>query len=326
MKLGLFLSSQYEPSADLARGVESTLEQARLAEELGFDSLFVGHHYLARSAFLQPTSLLAHLAAVTQRIRLGFGVLLAPLWNPVVLAEELATIDVLSGGRLVAGLGTGYREVEYQATGVDFAQRYRRLERDVGLLRELWSGQPVVVDEPDVQLRSVQLNLSPVQPGGPPIWLGAFGPVGIRRAARLDTVWLMPPSRSPNELAELLATFRSHLDDLGLSRQRPYPVMREAFVAPSRAEAVELAGPYLEAQYAGYRNWQHGLDLEGLLDGPALVGSPDDVVRQLEHYRDHAGVTDVIVRTGWMGMDDAPVKRSIELLGAEVLPRLGDSR
>ena len=128
LRVGMSLSAHYSPGADVRSGLRDTMEQVALAEEMGLDTILLGHHYLTRSQFLQPVSTVAYLAARTERIRLGFGVYLLPLHNPLALAEEFATLDQLSGGRLVVGLGTGYRNVEFRAFNVPEAERVKRLE------------------------------------------------------------------------------------------------------------------------------------------------------------------------------------------------------
>ena len=300
------------------------LEQARLAEELGFDSVFLGHHYLARSAFLQPLPLAAHLAATTERVRIGLGVLVAPLFNPLALAEELATIDVLSGGRLVVGLGAGYRKSECAAFGVDWDDRVPRLRAMVPILRGLWAGEAVTAEGTWGRLEGARLPLRPVQPGGPPIWLGAFAPPAIRRAADLDAPWLMGPEGDDDDLAERLALYRGALEQRGRSLDRPYPITREACVAATTDTATARIRPHLEAQYAGYRSWDaaQGIDVDAFIRTHCLVGDPDAVAARLSELGARHGITDVILRVQFMGMPHAEALDTIRLVGEEVLPRL----
>lgn len=118
MKISCFLSAQFDPSASATAGIDDVLAQAAAAEAAGFHAVYLGHHYLAKSAFVQPIPLAGYLAAATSRVRIGFGVLVAPLLNPIALAEELASLDVLSRGRLTVGLGAGYRKRDNAAFGV----------------------------------------------------------------------------------------------------------------------------------------------------------------------------------------------------------------
>lgn len=104
MKISVFLSAQFDPAASAVEGLDGVVRQAAAAEEAGFHAVYLGHHYLAKSAFLQPIPLAGYLAGATERIRIGFGVLLAPLLNPIALAEDLASLDVITGGRLTVGI------------------------------------------------------------------------------------------------------------------------------------------------------------------------------------------------------------------------------
>lgn len=323
LRVGMSLSAHYEPGASVRDGLRDTMEQVALAEEMGLSTILLGHHYLARSQFLQPLSTVAYLAARTERIRLGFGVYLLPLHNPLALAEEFATLDRLSGGRLIVGLGTGYRSVEFRAFGVPMEERFRRLEEYVGVLRALWSGEPVTHSGSFGELDGARVLLRPERPGGPPLWLGAFGPVGMRRVARLDAAWAVAPNGSVAEVARRMADFQDALRSYGRDLDRDYPLLREGCVAPTRGEAVDAAKPYLAEQYANYRGWKHGATIDELIGEQAVIGSPEDVIARLSEYA-RLGYTDVVMRLQWTGMPQAEVLRSIRLLGREVIPALRD--
>lgn len=318
-RVGLQVSAHFEPGADPRAGLRDVLEQVDLAEEVGLDILLLGHHYLTRSQFLQPISLIGNLAARTSRIRLGFGVYLLPLSHPVALAEELATLDVLSGGRLVAGFGTGYRSVEYRAMGVPYDERFKRFEEGVRLVRALWRGETVTTSGYFGELQEAHTHLRPAQPGGPPVWLGAFGPVGVKRVARLDASWAVAPNGDLAEVADRMRLFGEQLAAYDRDPNRDYPLLREGCLAPTRDEAVASARPHLAAQYASYRGWEHGATVDDLLAGQAVVGDPETVTARLLEYAD-LGYTDVVLRMQWPGMPQADVLRSIRLLGTEVLP------
>lgn len=321
IRVGMSLSAHYEKGVDPREGWRDTLEQVELAEEVGLDTILIGHHYLTRSQFLQPLSVVANLAARTERIRLGFGVYLLPLLPPVALAEELATLDVLSGGRLIAGFGTGYRSVEYRAMGVPFEERFKRFEEYVTVIRALWGDEPVTLSGAFGSLEEAQPLLKPAQAGGPPIWLGAFGPIGMKRVARLDASWAVAPNGDLAEVGARIQDFRTELGLQGRTLVRDYPLLREGCIAATSAEAVTAARPYLEEQYKSYRGWEHGASIDDLLDGQAVVGDPKAVTDRLNGYA-QLGYTDVVLRLQWTGMPQRDVLRSIRLLGQEVIPAL----
>jgi alkanesulfonate monooxygenase SsuD/methylene tetrahydromethanopterin reductase-like flavin-dependent oxidoreductase (luciferase family) len=208
VKLGLFLSAQFKPDDPLSARIAEMDRQILDAERLGFESLVLGHHYLARSAFLQPIPLAGYLAGMTSRIKIIFGVLLAPLLNPLALAEDIATLDALSGGRVIVGLGAGYRTIEFKTFGASYENRFKTLEQYVPLLRALWSGEEVTATGAFGELSGAKIEIHPHSPEGPPIWIGAFGDIGIRRAARLDAAWLAGPEGDDEALLARLEMYR----------------------------------------------------------------------------------------------------------------------
>jgi alkanesulfonate monooxygenase SsuD/methylene tetrahydromethanopterin reductase-like flavin-dependent oxidoreductase (luciferase family) len=325
VKVGLFLSAQFPPDTSAEVGLEAILEQARLADELGFDSIWLGHHYLARSAFLQPLSLAGHLAAATTRVRIGFGVLVAPLYNPIGLAEELATLDVLSGGRIIAGMGAGYRKIECAAFDVAWEERGRRLRQYVTILRDLWRGESVTASGGWGAVEDARLELSCVQEGGPPIWLGALAPAGIRRAAALDAPWIIGPEGGDDAIAERLSFYRAALEERGHSLVRDYPLTREAGIAATTEAAVAAIRPHLAAQYAGYRSWDaaQAIDVDEFVREQCLVGEPAAIVDRLLRLEQELGITHVNLRMQFMGMSHEQALAGVRMFGEQVLPQVG---
>lgn len=324
-KIGLFLTAQFDPESDVPEGVAQIGEQARLAEQVGFDSLFLGHHYLAHSAFLQPLPLLGWLAGQTERVELGLGVYLGPLANPLGLAEELATIDALSGGRLIVGLGSGYRAKEFEAFGVPFEDRFKRLEVGTDVLKRLLKGEEVSGEFPFGTLDRAKVHLRARPPGEhPDIWLGAFGEVGLKRAARLGCSWLAPPDGDEEEQATRFEAFRGFLRDAGTGTDRAYPLMREAVVAETTEQAREIARTHMARQYKQYKQWQAAQDasIDDLLDGFALVGDPERVAERMQALIDRLGLTHLLVRVQWSGMPHEEAMAIIRRFGEDVLPRL----
>jgi alkanesulfonate monooxygenase SsuD/methylene tetrahydromethanopterin reductase-like flavin-dependent oxidoreductase (luciferase family) len=327
VKISCFLSAQFDPSASPADGVDDVLAQAAAAEAAGFHAVYLGHHFLARSAFVQPVPLAGYLAGATSRVRIGFGVLLAPLLNPVALAEDLASLDVLCRGRLTVGIGAGYRRRETAAFGVEWGDRLRRLREYVPILRALWNGETIDIVGSWGEVPGASLALRPVQPGGPPLWIGAFAEPAIRRAARLDAPWLIGPKGNDAELAQLLGIYRGELVDHGFTVDRAYPMSREAFVADSYAAAVKGVRPHLQRQYAGYKSWDdaQSLDIDRYLAEDCLVGSADVIVDKLRRWETELGITEVSLRHQFVGAGQAEAMEQLARFGAEVIPRLAAS-
>ncbi|MDG6106244.1 LLM class flavin-dependent oxidoreductase [Dactylosporangium aurantiacum] len=326
MRISCFLSAQFDPSVPATAGIDDVLAQAAVAEAAGFHAVYLGHHYLARSAFVQPVPLAGYLAQATSRVRIGFGVLLAPLLNPIALAEELATLDVLSRGRLTVGLGAGYRKRETAAFGVAWEDRLRRLTDYVPLLRALWSGATVDAHGSWGEVPGASLALRPVQPGGPPLWIGAFAEPAVRRAARLDTPWLIGPKGDDAELARLLGVYRDVLAEHGHSPEREYPMSREACIGDSYAGAAAAVRPHLRRQYAGYKSWDdaQAIDVDRYLAEDCLVGSADEIVAKLRRWETELGITEVSLRHQFVGAGQDEAMEQLARFGAEIIPRVSE--
>lgn len=207
MKLGVHLP-QVGPNATR----EGVLAFARRAEELGFDSLWVSDHIVVprqiggqypaaggggSSAFpvppdwpfLEPISTLLFVAGCTQRLALGISVLVVPLRNPVVTAKMLATLDVLSGGRLIFGAGIGWMAEEFEALGVPFPNRGPRTEEYLQVIKALWTEEHPHFEGRYYRLDDVGFYPKPLQKPHPPIWMGGWAEPALRRVARLADGW-----------------------------------------------------------------------------------------------------------------------------------------
>ncbi len=178
--------------------------QARRAEILGLDSVWAGDSPVTRPR-ADPLLLLAAVAQATERITLGTAVLLPALRHPILLAHQLATLDRLSDGRLIAGIGGGFpnpaTQAQFAAVGVDFTRRVSRMEESIDAMRSLWTGKPVSYQGKHFTFDDVHLAPPPVRPGGPPIWLAGSGGPALRRVARLADGWLPYPV-TPTAYAE----------------------------------------------------------------------------------------------------------------------------
>lgn len=204
MRLGLAL-----PQFGASMGSAPTIARfAATAEELGYDSLWVGDRLITPVApgdpypgldqpypaeFTRagdPALVWTVAATATSRVRLNSSTLNAPYYNPVHLARTLTTLDVLSDGRLDVGFGLGWMRDEYAVSGVDWAERGRRLDDTLDLLHAWWTTNPVRHDSPYLRLPETTVDLRPVQTGGPPVFLGGFGAAALRRIGRRAAGWL----------------------------------------------------------------------------------------------------------------------------------------
>lgn len=318
--VGVFLAGYFPPNRDTESALREIEQRANYIEELGFDSLFLGHHLLSAAKFLQPLSLAAFLAARTSKVKIGLGVYLLPLTNPLAFAEEVATISALSRNRLIVGVGAGYRKSEFKAVGVPFEDRFKRLEEYTMVTRRLLAGELVSASGSFGELKNARVQLASPDEHAE-LWMGAFGDVGIRRCARLGIPWLAGPEGSLEVLSDRVRTYRQAANEAGMATPVAMPLVRELYVAESDDQAQAEAYPFLAKQYADYKSWDHGLTIDDLIARDAVVGSPETVATRLNGYRD-LGFTHVIARSDWPDMDPELSTRSMALMADRVKPML----
>jgi probable F420-dependent oxidoreductase len=222
---------QWGPEATRA----GVLEIARSAEAAGLDSVWVADHivlpprtrsrypysrdgttvFKPEDGFLDALTTLAVIAGATERIRVGTSVLVLPMRQPLPVAKAVATLDVLSGGRLVLALGTGWLREEFDALGVPFETRGERLAEMVTALRRLWADGRAAAEGEHIRFEEVVCEPRPVRPGGPPLWIGGTSEAALRRAAEYGDGWHAVGSRPG-----LLAEGRRRLAELALAAGR----------------------------------------------------------------------------------------------------------
>lgn len=177
--------------------IAHTLEVARRAEELGFDSIWVTDHLLVPRTFdiiyrdnmLEPIALLSHLAAITQRVKIGTSVIILPYRHPIVVAKMMATIDQLSGGRLIFGAAAGWMEEEFAALGRPYADRGAMSDENLRVIRELWTKEVASFEGTYCRFTDMQTSPRPVQHPHPPIWIGGNSRRALRRVAEFGDGW-----------------------------------------------------------------------------------------------------------------------------------------
>lgn len=324
MKVGLIVAGQYLHDAPAEVRGREMVEQVRLARDLGFDSVWVTHHYLIEFQTFQPIPLLARFAAEAGDMELGTAIYVLPLQHPVEVAENFATLDALTGGRLIFGVAQGYRDVEFQSLGVPRKERAPRFEEGVELITRLWTGDEVTFGGRFYQVENATISMRPVRKPRPPIWIGATEEAAIVRAARLGDAWLVGPRVSLPALTGQLRVYQDALKREGRTLAREYPIFREVVVAPTTAEAQAAATRNLRTKYEAYARWRYAdTTFETLVRDAFVVGDPETCARTLARYRDEAGITHVLARVQTPGVSQAAALRSIRTLGEQVVPKLG---
>jgi alkanesulfonate monooxygenase SsuD/methylene tetrahydromethanopterin reductase-like flavin-dependent oxidoreductase (luciferase family) len=297
MRIGVSLRSSY-PVIDLREGARWMIERARAARDAQLDSLFVGDHHSVMSGGLNPdltpvpyyqnVPIMGRLLAEWGDRPSGVLVLL-PLWNPVLVAEQVGTLASIASGRFIMQCAIGAGRSQFAAMGVALRDRVRLFEDGLETIRRLLEGADVD-----------GARISPIAPEPVEVWIGAQAPRAIDRAARLGDAWLAGPDAAPGEARDLAALYLERCD---VHDRTPTAVAirRDVHVGASDDEAHRVADPVLERGYRGFDT------------SATIVGGPETVAERLAELR-AMGYTDVIVRH--LADDQSAVLRSLELLGS----------
>jgi len=333
VRFGLILTNQHPPGDPLVDRFAETIEQVRLARDLGFDLIVFGQHFLLNEfAAMQPAIAAARLAAEAGTMRMGITIYLLPLLNPVAIAEESASLDIVTGGRFIFGIGLGYRDDEDNAFGLKPGERVTRLRSHLDVIKKLWTGQPVDFESDYCRLEGATMALRPVQQPHPPVWVAANNDRAVERAAELGDTWVINPHATTATIQRQMDLYRAALDRLGKPFPAELPMMREICVADSREAALALARPSLEKKYQAYVNWGQHRALPGdddmtqafddLLRDRFILGDPAACADEIQRCVDEVGANTMIFRVTWPGMPQEGVLRGLRLLAEQVRPRI----
>lgn len=332
MKLGLAIGAAFTTDRSPIDQFNERLEMVRLAKQAGFRSITMGEHYLAHPhPWFQNIPMLARLATEAEGLDV-IGVIVLSLHHPIEIAEQAATLDIITGGRFRLAIGLGWREAEFEIFQVPKERRVRRYVEQIELIRKAWTERELTFDGEFFQIREPTMSVPPVQPGGPPILMGASSEPMARRAARIGDGWIGSAHTTWEGLETIVDSYRDELATIGRPPPAEMPGLRHCYVAADHESAVREAAPYLEAYYKQFGDWglfrdviKSGPGTPGqaeILRGRVVLGSPDEVAAEFRSYHERFGIDHVLCRIGWPGMSQRQVLKAIELLGSEVLPRL----
>jgi probable F420-dependent oxidoreductase len=311
---------------------EETIRECERAEAAGFDSVWLGEHHNNRTLYPAPLLGLAAIAGRTRTIRLGTAVLLLPLYHPLAVAEEAAMVDMISGGRLILGVGAGYAPEEFAAFGVSIRERGSRMDEAVPLIQALWTEDKVTHAGQHYRVTNATVSPRPVQRPRPPIWFGGWVEAAIRRAGRLGEAWLGGPSAKLDEVAASVSLYREARRQAGRDpRTGEVALMRYVFVAESAERARDLAGAaFIRSFEDTYFRWPHpvvkrpagNLTIEQLAHDRIVLGDPAGCVRQIRRFQEELALGHLIFRVSAPGIPREAAMSSLNLLTREVLPAL----
>ena len=331
MKIGMYMATQWPQGADLGQEMANLCEQTRAAKENGFASVLVGQHFLSEPLqMIQAEPLLARLVAEGEGMEFGIAIVLLAMQNPVIVAEYAASLDWITGGKYILGVGVGYRREEFEGLGVPFEERRSRFEEAIPLIRRLWTEDKVEHRGEHFTVGGLSASIRPKQVGGPPIWVGGEIPPAVRRAARLGCPWVIPPTMHWDDAVHRLGVYKAAMGEAGTSNPHGQPLIREVVIGATREAAMAAAGPHLLAKYESYASWGQTAASEGSLADRFdefcakrfIIGDEAEVEDEMARYRDEMGVDHFLVRLQWPGFEQKGVVDAVERIG-RVAARLG---
>lgn len=307
--------------------IHNILREVKLAEKLGFKSVFVAEHHGYPYVFASPLLALAQFATVSKHLVLGAGVCVAPFYHPLRLAEDSAILDQLCGGRFILGLGNGYSPAEFEAFGVPLEERAARLKESVEVMRMLWKKENVSYNGKYYKLKRARLAVRP-DIGSIPIWIGAQSVSAASRAARIADGFLGGPSAPAPYLSQFLHAYSDEARRLGKKTQTA--AIRHLYVAPDNERALKDAGQLLGMYYEEtFRSWKHPVvtstdknkfHFEDQIGSRFIVGSPEKCIDQIARLNNELGLQDMIFWIRLPRMTHNSIKAIMELLGRKVIP------
>lgn len=320
MKLGLFVNTQFPEGMDVKPRIPEMVAQVRAARDAGFSSLWFPHHWLTHPMqMLQITPAMAYIAAHADGMTIGPNILILPPLNPIHVAEEAATLDVLTGGNYILGIGLGYRPQEFTAFGVPLAERAPRFTESIALMKRLWTEDRVNHEGRFYTVKDAGLSLKPVRPGGPPLYIAGQVDAAVRRAARIGDAWLIVNSSGLSVIEPLMQTYRAALAEYHRTPVE-YPITIECYVGANNATAHEECRGPLEYKYAVYAAW--GLQkavttqsFEEYARDRFIIGDKSKVKEEIARYRERLGVDHFIMRCQWPGLEQEKTLGTIRRLG-----------
>ncbi len=342
MDYGLFFLMQRDDEWSEQAVYDSGLEQMLAAEPLGYHSVWIAeHHFNDYGLCPAPPVLAAYVAARTRALRLGMGVSLLPLHHPVDLAEQLAVLDVVSGGRLDVGIGRGGTLQDYQTFQSDRGDSRPRVEEGLALMRECWTGRPFDFQGRFHSADRLHARPAPAQKPHPPLFMAANSEDSVRSAARLGLPTLSSFFVPVPELQRRQQVYREEARAAGHTAsaiedfERRSWGMRVVYVAPSHGDAVqESEGPFMRYQgrMARLRSSDTGGSIADSFDrslvrlrpyreyldtGLAHIGTPSQVRKSLSEYVDATGYQRVLLLMALPGLATDLALRSMRLFAEE---------
>ena len=330
MQVGVILGDVHG-SVPAREHLDRLLRQVEAAQRNGISHITMGQHFLYGDLrWLQPIPTLARIAAeLDDDVTLATTVVQVPLYHPVMLAEDLATLDILTRGRLVVGVGAGYREDEFTALGIDFSQRFAMFDEAVTLMKQMWTQDSVTFRGKFWSLEDGRTHIRPWQQPHPPIWIGAMHDHGVRRSARLGDGWPITPETKVPEMRRLLTIYEDERDRLGRPQVK-HPLRREIIPAATTEAAFERFETMAKERLLAYASRQLATRDAGeiarqfreVARKEAFIGTPEECVTQIRDLARLIPIGPILVRAQWPRMTGDEVVEYLDCRGRDIVPAI----
>ena len=332
MEIGICIRDYLDdPNRSIYEQVEEAAEVCRRARSWGFSTIYMPQHFISHpTVWLQPMQILARLAPEAEGMKLMTGILLLAYFNPVDIAEQTATLDQISNGRFILGLGIGYREKELNAFGTNRRDRVSRFEESITLMKRLWTGDAVTFEGRHWQVHDARMSFTPVQKPYPPLWIAAQSTAAIRRAADMGDACLLGPQPSWEDLRFLAGEYRQALKEQGEKSKGIVAAHRSIAIAKDRRTAINQAAAAGEAKAGMYGSFDmqeantvdFGLREPRQLADWAIVGSPQDCAETITQCHDDYGLEYVGLSSLNLPKGLSARLEHLQFISEELLPRL----
>lgn len=313
------------------RRFEAAKREVQQAESVGFDSAWVSEHHGWNAKWPNSYVVLAGFAGVTDEITLGTGITILPQTNPVALAGAASLVDVVSDGRFVLGVGTGWRREEMENLGYDFETRGPRMTDHLRALRAIWEDGSTTYEGSFVSIEDFSVAPVPVQDPRPPIWVGGGSEPALKRAARLEDGWLPSWRESFGDLQQKYDRYDELLDEAGAddNSERSRPLLRVTCVDEdgdiARDNLRDLLGKMVQKYRAEGSTvpaaWENAItgDLDSFARDRFVYGTPSECAAQIERYQEAFGTDHVVLKVSTPTTNHEDVMDAVELLGDRLI-------
>tara|TARA_Y100001934_G_scaffold282363_1_gene395789 strand:- start:2324 stop:3337 length:1014 start_codon:yes stop_codon:yes gene_type:complete len=326
MKIGIFLTTQFEEGENLSESLDFIYDQVEVAKSVGLDSVWAGQHFATGPVdMFQMIPILSRIASISGEMQIGTAISLLSMQSPIRVAEEIATLDWMTHGKVIFGAGIGYRDSEFISTGHKKSMRGKRFAEAIELLRLWWNEEVVSFDGHFFSMSKVQPSLLPYQQGGPKVWIAGEVEASIKRAAKIGDAWIPLPIPNNMELSQKLTFFREQRKKEGLQDTVDQPLMREVYISENVTSAYDEVSPHLMKKYKTYASWGQEESADSInsieknfrdfCSERFLIGSPETITKTMLNYKNNFGITHLICRVQWPGLRHNQVINTIKLIG-----------